>query len=148
MNLEQLIPETATLTKKIKAESGDSEIVLIFRPFNLEDESWLKVTFGDELQKKFETMDMSALSQIAFHQITPESKRELMKVKFMDVDDEGNDVEIAKSGPQKFRQLIAGFPEQFELLQVLLKVRGFSMPIVEELAKHLPNTEAKQEGKS
>ena len=137
MNLEQLIPQSATIIKKIKGENEEREIELKLREFDLEDESWLKVAFGDKLQELFEKMDMDAISRIAFHQLEIESKRELMKLKFMDMDDDGNESEVAKTGPQKFRKITVGYPDQFELLTALLKTRGFSMPIIEELAEHI-----------
>ena len=77
---------------------------------------------------------MDVISRVAFHQLEVESKKEMMKLKFFDVDEDGNDIEIAKTGPQKFRQITKGYVEQFELLKALLKVRGFSMPISRPLA--------------
>lgn len=137
MELEQLIPETVTITKTIKGEQGDREIELTFRPFNVEDESWLKQAFGDKLQEHFEKMNMEVISRMAFHQLIPECKRELMKIKFMDMDEDGKDIEVAKTGPKKIAQLTVGYPEQFEILKTLLKVRGFSMPIIDELSNHI-----------
>lgn len=146
MNLEELIPERATITKTIKGEGEEREIELNLRPFNLEDESWLKVAFGDKLKEIFEKMEMEAISRICFHQLEIESKKEVMKLKFMDMDEEGNESEISKTGPQKIRQIVVGYPEQMELLTALLKTRGFSMPVIEELAQHM-ETEAKGETK-
>ena len=81
MELEQLIPEKASILKKVQGENGEErELELHLRPFNIEDESWLKRAFGDKLQEVFEKMDMDAISRIAFHQLQPESKRELMKI--------------------------------------------------------------------
>jgi len=138
MELEQLIPEQVTITKTIKGESEDRTLELILRPFNLEDESWLKRAYpGDALKKAFESMNMDAISRIGFHQLQIEGKRELMKIKFMDMDEEGKEVEISKTGPQKLAQLIVGYPEQLEFLKALLKTRGFSMPIIEELGEHI-----------
>ena len=149
MNLEELIPERATIIKTIKGENEEREIELHLRPFNLEDESWLKVAFGDKLQELFEKMDMDAISRICFHQLEIESKKEIMKLKFIDMDEDGNESEISKTGPQKVRHLVVGYPEQMELLTALLKTRGFSMPIIEELSKHMDDaTEEIKPGKS
>lgn len=137
MELDQLIPEQATWERTIEGEGETRTLNLTFRPFNLEDESWLKVAFGDELQSKFETMDMDAITRIAFRQLEVESKRELMKLKFMDVDEDGADVEIAKKGSHKLGKLIIGYPDQIELIKILLKTRGFSMPIIDELGEDL-----------
>lgn len=140
MQLEELIPESVTFTKKIKGEGEDRELTFILRPFSLEDESWLKRAYpGDALKKAFESMNMDAISRIAFHQLEVECKKELMKIKFMDMDEEGKDIEVAKTGPQKVAHLVIGYPEQMELLKALLKTRGFSMPIIEELGEHIVN---------
>lgn len=138
MELDELIPERATITKTIEGEGETRELELNFRPFNLEDESWLKRAYGDDLKKHFEQMDMEVISRVAFHQLELESKREVMKLKFYDMDeDTGEESEVSKTGPQKIRQIIAGPPAQMELLTALLKTRGFSMPIMEELGDHL-----------
>lgn len=147
MELEQLIPEKATITKTIEGEGESRTLELVLREFNLEDESWLKAAYGDKLQELFEQMDMDVISRVAFHQLEVESKKELMKLKFFDVDENGEDIEIAKTGPQKFRQITKGYVEQFDLLKALLKVRGFSMPIVEEIGEHLMKEQEENKGK-
>ena len=70
-------------------------------------------------------------------------ERELMKIKFVEMSEDGEESESSKTGPQKVRKLTVGYPEQMELLTALLKTRGFSMPIIEELAEHM-ETEAKE----
>ena len=138
MQLVELIPEQVTITKKIKGEKEDRSLELTLRPFNLEDESWLKKAYpGDALKKAFESMNMDAISRIGFHQLEVNCKKELMKIKFMDMDEDGNDIEVSKTGPQKLAHLIVGYPEQLEFLKALLRTRGFSMPIIEELGEHI-----------
>lgn len=144
MELEELIPERATWIKEIKGEGETRELELHFRPFSIEDESWLKQAFGDRLKEIFEKMEMQSISRIAFRQLEPECKRELMKLKFMDIDEDGEDIEIAKRGPEKLSKIIVGYPEQMELLKILLKTRGFSMPIIEELGEHIVNEVEKE----
>lgn len=138
MELDQLIPEKVTITKEIVTEKETRSIDLTIRPFSLEDEAWLKAAYpGDKLKEAFEQMDMSSISRIAFHQLEMGCKRDLMSIKFMDIDEDGQDIEVAKTGPQKFGMLIKGYPEQLDLLKALLKARGFSMPIIEELGEHI-----------
>ena len=133
MELDQLIPEKTTWKKTIKGEGESREITLVFRPFDLDDEAWMKRAFGDDLQEKFEKVDMDAISRIAFHQLELESKRELMAIKYLDMDEDGNEVEVAKTGREKLGKLCVGMSEQIELLKVILNARGLSMPIVEKL---------------
>lgn len=155
MNLNELIPEQASMDVTIPAESGVETLKITLRPFDLEDESWLKSAFGDELKEKLEKLDMDVVSRMAFHQLEIEVKRKLMKIKFLDMnEDTGEEVEIAKTGPKKLRKIIIGVPQQLELVEALLKTRGFSMPILEELSGHIKTgdnsekkTTAKKAGK-
>lgn len=134
MELDELIPERVSWTPTINGEKKD----FFFRPFNLEDESFLKREFGDEkLKKIFEDLDMVQITRIAFRQLEVESKKELMKIKFIDVDEDGNDVEIAAKGPEKLSCLIVGLPEQLELVKMLLRTRGVSMPILDKLGEKI-----------
>ena len=144
MELDQLIPETAIIKKEVQSEDGPRSLILKLRPFSIEDESWLKRAFGDRLKKLFEDMDMDTISRVAFHQLDIDSKREIMKLKFIDMDENGVESEVAKTGPKKIGMVTVGYPEQLELLQALLRTRGFSMPIIEELGKHMGE---KPEGK-
>ena len=146
MELEQLIPERCSWTKTIEGDGETRELELHFRPFSIEDESWLKTAFGDELKSIFENMEMDKIARISFHQLDPECKREIMKIKFMDVSEDGEDIEIAKRGPEKLAKLIIGYPDQMELIKILLRTRGFSMPIIEEIGDHLINEVEKTTG--
>ena len=135
MELDQLIPEKATWERTVHGANGESRTLkLVFREFDLEDEAWLKRAFGDELQKHFEQMNMEVISRIAFHQLDVECKKELMNLKFIGWDEEKDEeIEIAKTGREKLGKLCVGFPDQMELLKILLKVRGFSMPVLDEI---------------
>lgn len=137
MEIEELIPERVQWVPKFKNENNEEkEITFHFRPFNLEDESWLKREFGEKvLIEIFEKMKMKEISRIAFRQLELESKRSLMSMKFMDIDEEGNEIEIATKGPEKLSALIVGFPQQIELLKMLLKTRGISMPVLEKMGE-------------
>ena len=141
MELTDLVPEKATISKTF-TDDNDQEhnLELTFRPFSVEDEAWLKRAYGDRLKEVFDTMDMASISRIGFHQLTVTSKRALMKIKFVDIDEEnGEEKEVHKTGHQKLGAITTGYPAQVELIQALLKTRGFSMPIIEELGDHIVN---------
>lgn len=132
MELTDLIPERV----RWEAKAGDNVIELHMRPFNLEDESFLKRAYpGTKLQEVFSELNGDELSKICFHQLEPESKRALMKIQFMDVDENGKDVEIAKTGPEKIRYMIVGTAATMDLLNCLLKTRGLSLPLLEKIVE-------------
>lgn len=137
MELEELIPERVQWTPKFKNnEDQEDEITFHFRPFNLEDESFLKKEYGQKvLAKIFENMEMDKISKIAFRQLELDSKRRLMEMKFIDMDEDGKEIEIATKGPDKLGCLIVGLPEQLDLMKMLLRTRGISMPILEKLGE-------------
>jgi len=146
MEIEQLIPESVDWTPKFKDENNDEkEVTFTFRPFNLEDESWLKRTYGEkQLQEIFENLQMEKIVRIAFRQLDTNSKRELMKIKFIDIDEDGNEIEIAAKGPDKLGCFVVGYPDQLELMKKLLRTRGISMPILEALGEKILEEQKKK----
>jgi hypothetical protein len=135
MELEQFIPERV----KWEADVPNSEekLTLFFRLFNLEDESWLKRTYGDKLDKVFSELQTAEISKIAFHQLELDSKRSLMSVKFLDMDEEGKDIEVAKTGPEKVAALTVGAKGITTLIDNLLKTRGLSLPLLEKIVQEV-----------
>lgn len=131
MELEQLIPEKVIWEADIP--NSDQKITLTFRLFNLEDESWLKRTYGDRLEKVFSELQTAELSKIAFHQLDLDSKRILMNIKFLDMDEEGKDIEVATTGPEKVGALTIGATGITNLINNLLKTRGLSLPLLEKI---------------
>lgn len=139
MELDELIPEKVEWNVKYSNENNEeSEITFHFRPFNLEDESFLKREYGEKALKDiFENMRMIEIARIAFRQLNIDSKKQLMKMKFVDIDEDGNEIEIAKKGPEKLSCLVVGLPEQLDLLKMLLRTRGISLPILDKLGKEI-----------
>lgn len=139
MELDELIPERVQWTPTFTDENDKpQEVEFHFRPFNLEDESWMKREFGDKkLKEIFEQMKMKEISRIAFRQLDMDSKRRLMKMKFIDMDEDGTEIEIAPKGPDKLGYLTVGLPEQLELLKMILRTRGISMPVLEKLGEKM-----------
>lgn len=133
MELEQLIPERVAWD--VDVPNSDQKITLVFRLFNLEDESWLKRTYGDKLEKVFSELQTHEIAKIAFHQLELDSKKFLMSIKFMDMDENGQDVEVAKTGPEKVAALTIGAKGITDLINNLLKTRGLSLPLLEKIVE-------------
>jgi hypothetical protein len=135
MELEQLIPERVKWEADIP--NSEEKLTLFFRLYNLEDEAWLKRTFGDQLEKVFSELRTMEISRIAFHQLEVDSKRSLMSVKFLDIDEEGADIEVAKTGPEKVALLTIGVEGITSLINNLLKTRGLSLPLLEKIIQEV-----------
>lgn len=131
MELEQLIPERVAW--EVEIPNSDQKITLTFRLFNLEDESWLKRTYGSDLSKVFSEVQTAEIAKISFHQLDLDSKRTLMNIKFMDMDESGADIEVAKTGPEKIAALTIGAKGITDLINNLLKTRGLSLPLLEKI---------------
>lgn len=133
MELEQLIPERVAWT--VDVPNSDQKITLIFRLFNLEDEAWLKRTYDSRLEKVFSELQTQEIAKIAFHQLELESKKFLMSVKFLDMDENGAEIEVAKTGPEKVAALTIGAKGITDLINNLLKTRGLSLPLLEKIVE-------------
>lgn len=133
MELEELIPERVAW--EVEIPNSDQKITLVFRLFNLEDESWLKRTYGNQLEKVFSELQTQEIAKVAFHQLDLDSKRKLMSVKFVDMDENGNDIEVAKTGPEKIAALTIGAKGITDLINNLLKTRGLSLPLLEKIVE-------------
>jgi len=131
MELEQLIPERVAW--EVDIPNSTEKRTFFFRLFNLEDESWLKRTYGDKLNKVFEELQVAEISRISFHQLELDSKRAIMKIKFLDMDENGADIEVAKTGPEKVAALTVGSNGLVTLINNLLKTRGLSLPLLEKI---------------
>lgn len=135
MELNELIAERVEWRPVLKQE-GKEDIVLelAFRPFSIEDEAWLKRTYpGTRLQEVFEKLETTEIVKIAFHQLEISSKKRIMEVKFIDIDEEGKEFEFAKTGPEKVGVLVRGVQEIITLIDNILKTRGLSLPLLEKI---------------
>lgn len=113
------------------------EMVLTFRPFTVGDEAWLKREYGNKLQEVFEKFKIDEICRIAFHQLNKESKKVLFEIKFVDIDEDGEEVELKLNGPNRVAMLVGGFKDQADLVKKLIETRGLSLPIIEEIGKTL-----------
>jgi hypothetical protein len=126
LSLEDLKPEVGTFKLSIM---GDKEYHL--RKFNLEDEIWLKKTFGLNIEQAF--ADKESVCAIAWHQLQQEDRVDFKKQKVKIVNDEGDELTIEKGGLALFSSLVVGQLEQVEITKALLQTIGISRQKMEEL---------------
>ena len=133
MELKEFIPQETSFKLKI----GTAEKELFLRPFNLRDEAWLDQQWTlEERAEIFQKIDMPPICKIVWHQLTLESKKILMSVKVIDMDESGNELEIATSGPEKLMYCMSeGVQQSINVFQSLLTAKGLSTPALEKLAE-------------
>ena len=109
---------------------------LTFREFTVDDEAWLQAQFPGEgeLNRVFKEQSWPHIVRIAFHQCTVKSKQQIFRIKFKkDIDENGKEIEVAKTGPEKLGKLIIDHEIRLLLLTELLKTRIGNLPVIEEI---------------
>lgn len=128
LKLEDIKP----LPGKFKLEITGKEYVL--RPFNVEDEIWLRQTYGDKIAELFSetNLDTEALCRIAFHQLA--DKSDFKKVEVTSINEEGEEVEAFVGGYKLLMTKIQGMQEKIDILLAINETLGISRPKIKEIA--------------
>ncbi|MBF0315607.1 MAG: hypothetical protein HQK52_19460 [Oligoflexia bacterium] len=132
MQLQDIIP------KRVAFGLRATEKEYFLRPFNLNDEVWIKSKYSEEeFSKILHSMDMPEIVKIVYHQLENEYKAEFKATEVIEYDDDGNEITRKISGPEKLSSAIQGFDEQLLIYKALMECRGLSMPVLEEINKEL-----------
>lgn len=128
LKLEELIQQPAHF--KLKA-TGEMEHWL--RIPNVDDQAWMKATFGNDLEKVLNSTDINGMAKLAFRLLKD-------KAPFSARDFEGynDDGEIEKKrlvGFEVLAQSIEGFQERINVYRALLSTVGMSQPVLDKLKK-------------
>lgn len=127
LKLEDIIPTAGSFTLKTTGKK------YTLRPFNMNDEIWLKHTFGnDEEITKLLQGDLFKVVQIAYHQIIEEDKKDF---KFQEVeftDDNGKSEKIEIGGYKLLFSMVSGWSDKKSILDALLMTIGISRPVLEK----------------
>ena len=123
----------AIATKKfglddLRPEDAELEIngkVYGLRKMNLTDEAWMK-KFGD-IQKLMNAEDVAFMSKLTFRLL--KDKSDFLPVKEQDWDDDGNEITVTKTGPERILEGFSGPSQRFEWMKSLCVVFGISRPI-------------------
>lgn len=114
------------------------------RPFGLEDEQWLDETFGGELEKVFREYRIRDILRIAYHQLCDEDKKEFKAREVRLQDEDGEERTERMGGVRLLFARVTGEDEQYAILQALLKARGVSQPLMEELVAEVSGAPAQK----
>jgi hypothetical protein len=128
LGLDVIAPEPTAIV--IWDLNGTDQIELVLRPLSVQDQMWVKSKFSQEqLQVAFEKMDMEVICALVYHQLDHESKSKIPATETESFDDEGNPTRSKITGPQRLKLGITGLKHMLLVLQALIKIIGFSMPL-------------------
>lgn len=129
LKLEDLKPEPSSFTLDSNGKTYH------LRPVSLDDELWLRKTFGDRLQEVFTNLEMENLSRIVFHQLTPADQCDFLPEKRTFINEEGHRFEETVGGYRLLMvQMQGGVEEKVRIIDALLKTIGASRPKLEAAA--------------
>ena len=141
MELKDLTPREVSFeiglpSHETKGLFAKKELTLTFRPFTLADEQWLDRRWTkEEVAEIFMHFKGKEISEIIWNQLTKDSKEKVFSIKFLDKDEDNNEIELYKKGPEKVGALLTGLYELKIALDALIQCRGFSMPVIERIAE-------------
>lgn len=135
ISLDDIIPEDSSITLDGKEYK--------LRAINLADRAWMNRKFGpDHIKEVFEKLLMEEICTILFHQLEDKSDFEAHKVETYD--DDGVKTTVLQTGPQTLMSKITSIKHQIEVIQTLMKLIGFSEPILDDLEQKQVEEEAKK----
>jgi hypothetical protein len=124
--------------EELKPRTGSFELIstgnkYTLRPFNIEDEVWLRQEFGDSLPKLFNenNIDGEALCRIAFNQLTDKTDFKIKEI--VDIDEEGIEVKKFIGGYKLLLKLVQGMTEKVKMLLAINETLGVSRPLIEKM---------------
>lgn len=127
MKYEDIVPQAAPFKLRTLPE-----VALTLRPFDLDDEFWLKENYAD-IQAVFEKVDMKAITQIVWHQLDTDSRKWFAQKEIEVVNDEGQSTVHKVGGLKAFRAYIQGNEDKITLMKALLQTLGISRPMLEKM---------------
>lgn len=119
--LEDIVPEDQQI------RIGGKEYTL--RKITLEDEVWLK-QYGN-INALMQKEDVAFMSRLTFRLLV--DKSDFLPVKEKGFDDDGNEVEIQVTGPQKILRSLSGPSARFEWVRTLMATFGISRPMFDQM---------------
>jgi hypothetical protein len=129
IELEDIVPRPATFylerTKK----------TYHLRAVSLEDELWMRRTFGDEIQNIFSQIQMEPICRIVFRQLEEKDKEDFLEQTVTLINEKGQKISETKGGSELLLCLICGFEEKIQIFKALMKTIGISRPILEQIGQ-------------
>jgi hypothetical protein len=125
LTYKDLVPRPATFKLKGK--------VYRLRPFNLDDEEWLRQAYGEKISKVFTEQRWFDIVRIAFHQLLPHDRALFPKTTVRVVNEEGDEAEHSVGGFRRMALIVESIEEKNNILRALMETLGVSRPIQKKL---------------
>jgi biotin operon repressor len=139
LKLEDIRPRPS----KFKLEATGKTYKL--RPFNVEDEAWLKQEFGEKINDYFseKNIDPVALTRIAYRLMIDRS--DFKKKTITEIDENGEEFKTSIGGYRLLMSMISGMKEKEEILLAINETIGLSREAVEKLHSEIMKDKKKVE---
>lgn len=113
----------------------DKEIILKFRKATTLDSHEIRESMGKEFTiESFSDLDIVVMTNLCFRFLTNESKRELAKIKIIQIDDNGEEIEKNISLIEKMKLFfVADTYSITEIYNLLLDIFGYTKDIIDKL---------------
>lgn len=113
----------------------DMDLTLKFRKANYLDTQELKAKFGIEnIVTAFSELNVETILEILISFLTKESARDLFRIKFTRMGNDGKEVEIAYTLVERFKKIfISDTTGMMEILDLLLNIQGLTQKQIEIL---------------
>lgn len=103
------------------------------RAIGLEDEVWLRSTFGDRLKEIMAGTDMDGLGRIVWRLMREEDRQSFPASEIQETDESGDTRTVRKGGVALLVSNICGLAEKLCIYNALMQTIGISKPILDEL---------------
>ena len=125
IDFKKLIPQDTTF----KTQSGDEYLV---RSITLEDMAHWQNSIGEKkLEEAFDGKNYEIIAKCIYRLLSLDDRRKFMSETIIDINEDGDEVEVKITGPQVFlRSLRGGISDEQNLYLALLKARGIDADVL------------------
>lgn len=143
MDLKDLIPSDSRFELKV----NDDTMEFSLGKFTIEKARQLNDRFDGNLEKVLNEGRSDCIAIIAWSLMKLESKRELMKIEFHDMDEDGIEKEVCKTGPQKLMALMVSVNDVIKVWESVGRSIGISTDTQEKNKEELKKDKKKSSSK-
>ena len=116
----------------------DAEIVIggktyHMRKINVEDEVWLRTTFGKGISDIFMNMHFDQIARLIFRQL--KDKSDFMPTEEDGLDDDGYPVKVKVTGPMRILKSMTGMQEKNDAVYAVVQLIGVSRPMMDKMVE-------------
>ena len=130
-----------------KVKIAGKDVRLHFRPFTMRDMAWVDELLNtDEARAEFAAMRSDLIARAIWHLFTPESKQFFSGVRFTDVNDDGDIIDVDVLGHEKLMESITNPADIFDMFEAMTETQNISAFIPSLIKKKIKTKAKKQIG--